>query len=133
MPAPSAPAEAAVMAELVAGDAASQPRDVNPWILHGSIWSTIAAVAVLAYGVLYANEPILAWAMAIAVVPALLITVVLSAVARLSGKPWDPVKKLLSFLSVFGITIAVATLAAVLLVISLIIGLLTLCFRELPH
>src|SRR5262245_29844967 len=125
-PQPASPAprttETPLMAEVVA-EPTDRPRDVNPWVLHSSIWAALAAVLALGYGLLYANEPILATIFAVAVVPAFLLTVLLSALGRAAGKPWDPVKKLLGFLSVFGLTIALGAVAAVLLVVALTIGL----------
>jgi hypothetical protein len=112
-------------------DSTGPPRDVNPWVAHGSIWAAIAAVLAVGYGVAL-QRPVLGVVYAVLVVPAFVVSLTLSAAARLSGKPWHPLRKVFAFVGVIGISLVLGTLIVVLLVVAAIIALLAICGGGVP-
>jgi hypothetical protein len=125
-------AEPPILAEIVEGKPVAAAPEQNPWLVHGSIWAGVVLAVVVGYGVVRAEDGILATAYLIAVVPALGFTMFGSALARYAGRPWDPGKKFLAFLGVFGVTTAIATLVILLLILSAIVAFFQVCFGTPP-
>jgi len=95
-----------------------QPPD---WVIHGSLWLAAIAVLLLLIGLMQAQHPYYALALAIAGVPALAVAFGGAALSRMLNKQWHPAVK-----------IAVgAAIAVVLLPVAGIIALCVACFDAL--
>lgn len=121
--------DAPVVAELVESQRPGWTQLRDPWLLHASIWAGVILAFVVGFGVVQADaKGGLAVVYVVAVVPALVFTIAGSALGRLAGRPWDPGKKVLAFMSVFGMTVAITLLVMALIVISAIIAFFQMCF-----
>ncbi|MDX1948456.1 MAG: zinc ribbon domain-containing protein, partial [Pirellulaceae bacterium] len=127
--APHQAADQVVVAEAVetptpAGDPASLWQRMNrlenerPWLVHGAIWGLLLVEGIIAYGLLNAQQPALAWLFAFAVAPAFVLTLTLAIVGRLRGHPWGPLKKVATFFGTIAVTIGLGIVGIVLLVVA---------------
>lgn len=107
----------------VLAEAVTEPKPGNAkdWVLHASLWLAAIAILLLFLGLLQLQHPYYALALAIPVVPALVIAFGGAALSRLLDKPWHPAVK-----------VAVgAAVAVVLLPVAAIIALCVACFDAL--
>ena len=114
---------APILAEAVNQESPAQPHDVNPWLVHGTIWLGIIVAAVVCWG-LAANNMFMGLAFAVAALPAILISLTTSVISRASGHPMHPAAKLLVGLGVTAVSVPLAVLVALL---AIVIGLFQIC------
>ncbi len=88
--------------------------------LHASIWLGVIVVAAIGWGMLL-NDPILAMAYLIIAVPALLGTIVISALARGARSPLNPASKVALAMGIAGVMVPLA------LFYSIYIAIVELC------
>jgi ribosomal protein L40E len=88
--------------------------------LHASIWAGVIVVAAIGWGMLL-NDPILAMAYLIIAVPALLGTIVISALARGAGSPLNPASKVALAMGIAGVLVPLA------LFYSIYVAIMELC------
>lgn len=99
-----------VDAEVV--DSPETPSDVNPWVLHGSIWMAIILTAVLIFALSIGTKKYYAIGFAIVAVPALLISLGGATLGRILNQPWHPAVKLSVGMAVALVLLPVAVVVA---------------------
>jgi hypothetical protein len=97
-------------AELV--DSPEPLSDVNPWVLHGSIWLAIVLSAVLIFALSIGEKKYYAIGFAIVAVPALLISLGGATLSRILNQPWHPAVKLSVGMAVALVLLPVAVVVA---------------------
>jgi hypothetical protein len=88
------------------------PSDVNPWVLHGSIWLAIVLSAVLIFALSIGEKKYYAIGFAIVAVPALLISLGGATLGRILNQPWHPAVKLSVGMAVALVLLPVAVVVA---------------------
>jgi hypothetical protein len=106
-------------------------RELDPWLVNGTAWVAVLVVVVVMIGVLNAKMPALGWMFGLTVLPAVLFTLGSATLARMMGRPWEPLKKLAVFLAAVSITTLIGLLISVLLVAAALVALAQLCFESL--
>ena len=115
--------------------AASEPelhRELNPWVTQGAVWLAVLSAAIVGFGVIRVNDPTQAWLFALTVVPALLFTLAGAALARGTGTPWHPLKKVLIFIAAASVSFLLTAVIAILLLLAAIVAFLQWCFGGMP-
>jgi hypothetical protein len=102
------------------------------------VWLAVIVVALIGFGVAYAQDSFVALLYAVAVVPTLLVILIGTTRARASGAPWSPAKTTtVAITTALGtllttIAVVVVTLAVMVLVLlAMAIALIQQCFAAL--